>query len=497
MQIENYRSQFTIYTLAPEMPWGRKVQDLLYTAGYEARHFSDSKNLVEIVKQTCPHLVVIDYEYIGDSLSEVVSLLLDINSEILLAIVGPANQFGVISQYREFGLAHYIPMGEELESRILWLVDSTCESLYLKYQNEQLYEDLLKAPKSALPPPSNLPPPAVTGYKDLNSRSFSVISQIATHSEAESRDDLLQQFVHILDKNFPTLKGVYFKFLPTSQSLVATHSVGFNADDIKGVGCHLEFHEFRQFEELVKRGEAPPSFEKILAQAFKVQQYELKVLLGLNGVEGIFVFWPVNQVVEITETWAILTMCFRNFCLEKRLQQLEIYDTLTELNNRTFYYEKLQAEVARARRIERPVSVARLRVDKYDELLNSMGEVNLRVIMQNIGNVIRKTSRVNDFACRVGEGEIALILPHAPRKGAAIRAERLRRTIEQLSHSQHGIKITVSFGVSEYPSLSNSAQSLDESSLVALEHIAQRGGNKVCLFKAADNFKADFQVPPI
>jgi GGDEF domain-containing protein len=56
------------------------------------------------------------------------------------------------------------------------------------------------------------------------------------------------------------------------------------------------------------------------------------------------------------------------------------------------------------------------------------------------------------------------------------------------------LKITISCGVSEYPSLSSSSAELESSASQALDFIASRGGNKVCLFKPAQEIKPEFEV---
>jgi PleD family two-component response regulator len=73
----------------------------------------------------------------------------------------------------------------------------------------------------------------------------------------------------------------------------------------------------------------------------------------------------------------------------------------------------------------------------------------------------------------------------------------LRRTIENHSFSMSGQKITVSCGVSEYPTLSSSAADLEASASQALQFIIEKGGNKVCLYKPIQDFKPDFEVPSI
>ena len=90
--------------------------------------------------------------------------------------------------------------------------------------------------------------------------------------------------------------------------------------------------------------------------------------------------------------------------------------------------------------------------------------------------------------------EMAMILPHCSKKGAAIRAERLRRIVEGTTFMENGMKVSISLGVSEYPSLCDSAKTLDETATKALTHILDKGGNKICLYKAPDSHHPEFEV---
>jgi diguanylate cyclase (GGDEF)-like protein len=495
MQIEHYRSQFSVAVLL--RPQFDSVAEALTSAGYEVYRASGVEEVGPICRDKKPHIVLFDIDLVAENLAQHVSKVLDISPETLIQFIGPADQFGVLSQYREFGLSQYISLGDDLDARAVWLVDSTCESLYLKYQNEQIYDQLQVALDSAQKAVSVGDSTAGQRQETPAARNINVLSQIALYSTASSKDDLLNQFMQLAGENLGSSKGIFFKYLPTAQSLVATHSMGLNTDEIRGVGCQLDFHEHKKFEEIIRKGEIPQSLEKVLRQAFSVAEYEAKILQNYAMTEGLFIVWPTSQAHQLADLWSLFTLNFKSFLLEKRIQEIEIFDNSTDLFNRNYYLDRLQAEVARARRIEKPVSVAKLRIDNWEELMNSVGEVSLRIVMSTIASVIKKTSRVNDYAFRISDQEIAMILPHAGRKGAAIRSERLRRTIEQLTHSQQGFRVTMSFGVSEYPSLSSSAQNLDESATVAMDHIAKLGGNKVCLFKAPENFKADFQVSPL
>jgi diguanylate cyclase (GGDEF)-like protein len=176
------------------------------------------------------------------------------------------------------------------------------------------------------------------------------------------------------------------------------------------------------------------------------------------------------------------------------VDSLEVQDAATELFNRNYYQKVLDDEASRARRLKQPLSVVKVALDNFYEIDSSLGEAARDELLKSVGAVIAKTSRTNDITARTGLNEIAMLLPHCSKKGAALRAERLRRIIEGTTFIEKGIKVTVSLGVSEYPSLCDSAKTLDESATKALLHIIDKGGNKICLFKAAQSHRPEFEV---
>ncbi len=218
-----------------------------------------------------------------------------------------------------------------------------------------------------------------------------------------------------------------------------------------------------------------------------------------QGPEGLLVFWDGQRSgpPAIEDDFLIFQLLYQQAYLLKRNEGLDVFDPVTELLNRPQFYKKLDEETARARRLEKPIAVVRLSIDHLSEIEQSFGRSNRDLILRTIASIIKKTSRVNDYSCRTEDNVFSLILPHCGRKGAALRAERLRRIIESHAFALNDLKVTISAGVSEYPSLSIDAQDLDLSAGKALEFIVGKGGNKVCLYKPVQEFKPDFEVPPM
>jgi len=97
---------------------------------------------------------------------------------------------------------------------------------------------------------------------------------------------------------------------------------------------------------------------------------------------------------------------------------------------------------------------------------------------------------------RLGGEEFGILCAHTPGVGAAIKAEKIRLTIENTKfpngEKQPLGKVTVSMGVSEFPSFVNDGQALIRSADDALYKVKQGGRNRVCMAEAPANFKPEF-----
>jgi diguanylate cyclase (GGDEF)-like protein len=183
--------------------------------------------------------------------------------------------------------------------------------------------------------------------------------------------------------------------------------------------------------------------------------------------------------------------------LKNHLHGIETFDPVTQLLNRSTMVMRLNAEVVRARRIQLPLSLVIISLDQYRELLSEYGMDEAGIALRAIGKIIQPRSRVNDTLGRFGPEELALILPHTTCQGGAIKAERIRRLIAAADFSQllpKYPKLTVSIGVSEYPSTCRDGEDLVATADDALWQIKNKVSNKVCVATPVSGFVPDFQV---
>lgn len=109
------------------------------------------------------------------------------------------------------------------------------------------------------------------------------------------------------------------------------------------------------------------------------------------------------------------------------LQELATTDVLTGLPNRRAWEERLPMELDRARRDQRPVSVAILDIDHFKRLNDARGHHAGDLLLRAAGTRWRSLLRSADLVARHGGEEFAVLLPACDAKYALAVIERLRR----------------------------------------------------------------------
>ncbi len=500
MNISELRSQFTVFVFFPEVDMNAELKQLFVSSGYETYMFIDQELLLDRVRQAAPHVILFSLEVLKSGLSDFIQAVVNANPEVRLICHSPLGATQSLSEYREFNLSQILPSGDFLAQRALWAVDVSCEILALTYQNETLLDQSLKANASS---------------QELAQTVENLKIDLRAHGQGPNVEGLLLQLLKAVSKDemvvaylnwFKEREGggharcIFFKFLPTVQSFVATQGLGIDLERARGVGAKLVPEELRSLSQLAFERKIPGSLQKLMSEGFGVQDCFVLPLSLKNQIEGLFIFWGIEQASLSTAAWPeflIFQMTYQNAHYIKRNEGLEIQDPVTDLYNREYFYKKLEEEISRSRRLSRAVSIVKISIDRYAELEKELGTANRDLILRSIATLVKKTSRINDHSCRTADEEIAMILPHCTRMGAALRAERLRKAIESHSFAMNGIHVTVSLGVSEYPTLARYADELDQSSSQALIFIRSRGGNKVCLYKPKEEFKPDFEVSSV
>jgi diguanylate cyclase (GGDEF)-like protein len=182
------------------------------------------------------------------------------------------------------------------------------------------------------------------------------------------------------------------------------------------------------------------------------------------------------------------------------LEKLALRDGLTGLYNHRFLQEALTSELARGARYNHAVSLVFLDVDHFKNYNDLHGHPagdsllkKLAAILTDTGDMpeLRFRGRMTDIAARYGGEEFVVVLPQTSKEGAALRADRLRQSIEEFPFPSEGDqplgKVTISVGVATYPDDALTKQTLLERADQALYEAKRSGRNRVCVAGAAND----------
>ncbi len=110
---------------------------------------------------------------------------------------------------------------------------------------------------------------------------------------------------------------------------------------------------------------------------------------------------------------------------EAELQDIASRDDLTQLQNRRFFYERLQEELQRAERSRKQLSIIMIDVDELKLINDEFGHQVGDVILRQFGRTLNRTAAADHVTARLGGDEFAVIMPNADRREAEKLAWRI------------------------------------------------------------------------
>jgi two-component system, cell cycle response regulator len=167
------------------------------------------------------------------------------------------------------------------------------------------------------------------------------------------------------------------------------------------------------------------------------------------------------------------------------LARLARTDGLTGLLNHRTLHERLELEVARARRFGEPLSLVMVDVDHFKQFNDSHGHPSGDVVLQGIGRLLAGRLRTIDVVARYGGEEFAVLLPATGLGPAVGVAEELVRAVHDQpfdgEQSQPAGRVTISAGVASWSEELASGSTLLELADQALYRAKEAGRNRVAM----------------
>lgn len=191
----------------------------------------------------------------------------------------------------------------------------------------------------------------------------------------------------------------------------------------------------------------------------------------------------VTKPFEPTELRARVSNALRSHEMMNMLTEQAQIDGLTGLHNRRYFDERLEQELAEAKRYGHPLSLVITDVDHFKKINDEFGHPKGDQVLRALADTLETESRKGDIACRYGGEEFALILTQTAGSKAYEVVTRLHQHICNLPEFEQLVKrqVTVSMGLAwTLPDEPCAAPHLDEMADKALYQAKRTGRAKVC-----------------
>tara|TARA_R110002096_G_scaffold152824_3_gene316046 strand:- start:7006 stop:8148 length:1143 start_codon:yes stop_codon:yes gene_type:complete len=184
----------------------------------------------------------------------------------------------------------------------------------------------------------------------------------------------------------------------------------------------------------------------------------------------------------------VLSVCMENTLNYEQLRRSSLFDTLTGVNNRRFFEQRIEEEMLRSLRTGDDLSCLFIDIDFFKKVNDTYGHQVGDTALRHVAECLRSQLRSNDILARYGGEEFVAILPTAAEQKGTEVAERMRKLVERsilpITDNEQ-LELTVSIGVSTFVvEQAGSSSSVEKTDLIevadkALYQAKHSGRNKV------------------
>lgn len=235
--------------------------------------------------------------------------------------------------------------------------------------------------------------------------------------------------------------------LAEMEQLLFQHELD-SLDGLFGISTEPQLGPFRPREQgfLFAPGSMPPASVALLPL---VRYGELIGSLNLGSNEANrYVGGAATDFLQRLAT--IVAICLENATNHERLKRVGLTDSLTGVNNRRFFDQRLKEEVARSLRAQKPLACLFLDVDHFKSVNDQYGHKVGDQVLWEVAGLIREQLRAEDVLGRYGGEEFAALLVNASQAAALEIAERIRSVVERhvfKAVDDESLHVSISIGV--------------------------------------------------
>ena len=161
-------------------------------------------------------------------------------------------------------------------------------------------------------------------------------------------------------------------------------------------------------------------------------------------------------------------------------------DGLTGLLNHKTFMDRFDEEIQRAKRFNHDLVMLMFDLDKFKRINDTLGHPYGDYVIQTVSQILKDNVRLIDAVARYGGEEFVIILVNTNIDMAMPVATRIVQNIAEypFSMDEKDVKMTISCGMSEYPTHSENIREVIDYADQAMYSGKKLGGNSVTVFES-------------
>ncbi|WP_332649088.1 sensor domain-containing diguanylate cyclase [Lysinibacillus sp. 54212] len=187
----------------------------------------------------------------------------------------------------------------------------------------------------------------------------------------------------------------------------------------------------------------------ILVQMKNRINYEMELRSAKRQIEQAY--------LEKNQTLAKLEQIYQEIeknqtelmAINSSLIEMSNTDTLTGINNRRYFQEKLEEQMALFKNEGKPFSLMIIDIDHFKKVNDTYGHQMGDFVLVKLATILQNHARPEDVVARFGGEEFTVILPNTDAKEALAISQNLNQAVEREAWEGSGT-LTVSVGVATF-----------------------------------------------
>ncbi len=196
--------------------------------------------------------------------------------------------------------------------------------------------------------------------------------------------------------------------------------------------------------------------------------------------ENLNIFAIKDEHGGVTHYASLINDITANKAKEEKINYLAFRDSLTGLYNRAMFSDRLNLELAKAKRKNQLVAVLFIDLDEFKSVNDNHGHSIGDLLLKQIAKRLLSATRESDTVARIGGDEFIMILPDISEEGQIqIIAEKLLKVFDEPWHIDDKVfHIAASIGIAIYPKDGLKPAVLIQNADLAMYKAKEKGHNQ-------------------